>query len=94
MYRSHKILISALVMMTLGSAAQASASKTIDCTDKAVQAKHVKLCKAVIDPSKFAHSEFAEVDCTGQLEDGYAVNLCKKVDLKEQRKLRSKYNSK
>ena len=81
-------------MMIFGAAAQAGASKTIDCTDKTVQAKHTKLCKAVIDPSKFAHATFAEVDCTGQLEDGYAVNLCKKVNLKEQKQLRSKYNSK
>ncbi len=89
----HLLLISALFAFGPVTFANA-AGKTIDCTDKAVQKKHVKLCKDVIDPSKYQHSEFSTVDCTGELEDGYAVNLCKKVDPKEQKRLRTEHSSK
>jgi hypothetical protein len=72
-----------------------AASKTIDCTDKTVQSKHPKLCKAVIDPSKFPHEPFATVDCTAaQLENDYATKLCKKVDPKAQKKIRTEHSSK
>ncbi len=41
-----------------------------------------KLCKKVPDPKSVK-----KINCLGELEDGYQVNVCRKVDLKKQQDL-------
>lgn len=42
-----------------------------DCTDSQVAKRHKQICSRLVDTSKLVLK-----DCTGDLEDGYEVNIC------------------
>jgi len=60
----------------------------LNCTQvNGLTKKQRALCRSVIDPMKAKRNEFQKLDCLGELEDGYQVGICEKVDLKEQARL-------
>jgi hypothetical protein len=62
---------------------------TINCLDKAVQAKHQKLCHHVVDEMKYRSSTYSVIDCTKETEDSYATGICQKVNPALQKTLRN-----
>jgi hypothetical protein len=56
-----------LLCLTVLSAAAFAA----DCTDPQTARRHKKICTRLVDTSKLVLK-----DCTGELEDGYHLNIC------------------
>jgi len=86
-------IFSSVILLALNSLAADKAPVTINCLDKAVQAKHQKLCHHVVDEMKYRSSTYSVIDCTKDLEDGYASGICQKVNPALQKTLRKQPKS-
>lgn len=59
---------------------------TLNCLNPQTQKKFKTRCSKVLDPMKFKRGERSYVNCVGDLEDGYQVGICEKVNLNWQQK--------